>query len=175
MTARLFRLGARVALAVPVAALLACSSPERPSAAPEVVAVGRGFVPYTGFGWEMTVKSDLTVVDLNARDRLPSVECVSTVTAAQWSTLLTLVENARFFELRDVYTSDPSLPIAYFTRVTRTDAKKTIYVLVGQPTALLELDGHLDGLRKSLHWTGKAGDPDAQAFCNGRVFIKDTN
>jgi len=137
-----------------------------------VVSVTRGFVPALGYGWEMTVKSDLSVVDVNYE---PKVECVARVTPDQWSALLGRVEEAHFFELQDAYTSDPRQPIPFFTRVVRTDAHKTIYALVGQPFALSQLDAHLAGLRLALQWTGRAGDAAAEEFCPQHMRIRPTS
>ena len=161
---------------LPLAALAAgCSSPAAPTAPPRVASVSRGFQPSKGFGWEMTISSDLSVLDVNERVDQSNVQCVAKVTPAQWDEILAMVEDARFFELQDYYTNDPSQPISYFTRVIRGDGRlKTIYVYQGQPLPLVYLDVHLDSLRKSLHWSGRDGSAEAAAFCTNRYWLRDT-
>jgi hypothetical protein len=158
---------------LPLAALAGCSSPAAPTAQPpSVVAVARGFQPSQGFGWQMTISSDLTVVDVNERHQQSDIQCVARVTPAQWNEVLGLVEQSNFFELQDYYAA-PDQVAPFFTRVIRTDKLKTIYMVSGQPLPLMVLDVHLNSLRKQLQWTGRAGDTEAQQFCTGRIWIYD--
>lgn len=159
-----------------LAALAAgCSSPAAPDATPRVVSVSRGFQPTQGYGWEMTVSSDLSVVDVNEQVGQPDIQCVARVTAADWSELLAMVDEAHFFDLQDYYTNNPAQPIPYFTRAIRTDGRlKTIYIGQGQPMALVRLDARLNALRQHLQWSARDGSAAAQSFCTNRYWLKDT-
>lgn len=154
-----------------LAAPAGCSSPAAPTAqAPSVVSVAHGFEPAGGYGWQMTISSDLSVKDVNHNGAAPDVQCVATVTPAQWSELLAKVDAVRFFELQDSYVANNGTH--YFARVVRTDTLKTIAWDGAVPLAALE--DHLRALRQgTLQWKSLAGDAESERYCTtGRWWLR---
>jgi len=154
-----------------LAALAGCSSPAAPTAqAPSVVSVTHGFEPAGGYGWQMTVSSDFSVRDVNHNGPGPDVQCVATVTAAQWNDLLAKVDAVRFFELKDSYVANDGTH--FFARVVRTDTLKTVSWTGEAPLAALE--SHLIALRQgTLQWKGMAGDAESERYCTNRYWQRD--